>query len=169
MLLSLSTVGALASLFVILVRVPALSTTKLDELVGALRGGLRSPCCFAVMALLGQPDVHGLSSKQPAGRTVPRSGRLCRTRLEHGFLENPKVARSSSQALSSSVGQHGGAIDTTTNTIYLTGSIDTYVFALGPAAVPEPASIVLLATGPLGLATFRRSQTPSAKRRFPNL
>ena len=61
------------------------------------------------------------------------------------------------------------AIDTTTNTIYLTGSIDTYVFALGPAAVPEPASIVLLATGALGLATFRRSLTPSAKRRFPNL
>ena len=38
LLRTVSAVGALASVFVILVRVPALSTTKLDELVGTLRG-----------------------------------------------------------------------------------------------------------------------------------
>ena len=47
----LSAVGALASLFVILVRVPALSTTKLDELVGTLVGTAVA-LLFAVTALL---------------------------------------------------------------------------------------------------------------------
>jgi hypothetical protein len=48
---ALSAVGALASVFVILVRVPALSSTKLDELVGTL-AGTACALLFAVMALL---------------------------------------------------------------------------------------------------------------------
>lgn len=48
---ALSAVGALASLFVILVRVPALSSTKLDELLGTL-AGTAVALLFAVTALL---------------------------------------------------------------------------------------------------------------------
>ena len=44
-------VGALASLFIILVRVPAMSTTKLEELMGTLEGTAVA-LLFAVMALL---------------------------------------------------------------------------------------------------------------------
>jgi hypothetical protein len=48
---SLAAVGALASVFVILVRVPALSTTKLDELSGTLQGTAVA-LLFVVVALL---------------------------------------------------------------------------------------------------------------------
>ncbi len=52
MLLSaMSGVGALASMFIILVRVPALSTTKLEELMGTLEGAAVA-LLFAIMALL---------------------------------------------------------------------------------------------------------------------
>jgi hypothetical protein len=48
---SLCAIGALASLFVILVRVPALSTTKLEQLMGTLEGAAVA-LLFAVVALL---------------------------------------------------------------------------------------------------------------------
>ncbi len=48
---ALSGVGALASMFVVLVRVPALSSTKLDELFGTLQGAAVA-LLFVIMALL---------------------------------------------------------------------------------------------------------------------
>ncbi len=51
LLTSLAGIGALASVFIILVRVPALSTTKLEELMGTLEGTAVA-LLFAVMALL---------------------------------------------------------------------------------------------------------------------
>jgi hypothetical protein len=48
---AMAAVGALASLFVILVRVPAMSTTKLEALFGTLQG-VAVALLFAVMALL---------------------------------------------------------------------------------------------------------------------
>jgi hypothetical protein len=48
---TLAGIGALASLFVILVRVPALSTTKLEELMGTLQGAAVA-LLFTIMALL---------------------------------------------------------------------------------------------------------------------
>jgi hypothetical protein len=47
----LAMVGALASVFVILVRVPALSTTKLEALFGTLQGTAVA-LLFSVIALL---------------------------------------------------------------------------------------------------------------------
>ena len=51
LLSSMCGIGALASLFVILVRVPALSTTKLEALMGTLEGAAVA-LLFAVVALL---------------------------------------------------------------------------------------------------------------------
>ena len=48
---SMAAVGALASVFVVLVRVPALATTKLEELSGTLQGTAVA-LLFVVMALL---------------------------------------------------------------------------------------------------------------------
>ena len=47
----LALVGALASMFVVLVRVPALSTTKLEALFGTLQGTAVA-LLFSVIALL---------------------------------------------------------------------------------------------------------------------
>ena len=43
--------GALASVFIILVRIPALSTTKLEELVGTLQGAAVA-LLFVILALM---------------------------------------------------------------------------------------------------------------------
>ena len=51
LLCALSAVGALASVFVILVRVPALSSTKLEELFGTLQGEAVA-LLFVIVALL---------------------------------------------------------------------------------------------------------------------
>jgi hypothetical protein len=47
----LAGIGALASVFIVLVRVPALSNTKLEELMGTL-AGMAVALLFMVMALL---------------------------------------------------------------------------------------------------------------------
>ena len=48
---SMAAVGALASVFIVLVRVPALAMTKLEELYGTLQG-MAVALLFVVMALL---------------------------------------------------------------------------------------------------------------------
>jgi hypothetical protein len=48
---SMAGVGAVASMFIILVRVPALATTKLEELSGTLQGAAVA-LLFVVVALL---------------------------------------------------------------------------------------------------------------------
>ncbi len=44
-------VGALASVFIILVRIPALSTTKLEDLVGTLQG-VAVALLFCILAIM---------------------------------------------------------------------------------------------------------------------
>ena len=65
---SLSFIGALATLFVILVRVPAFSHTKLEELVGTLVG-MAVALLFVVLALLVNLTymVHRTYSSRSAG------------------------------------------------------------------------------------------------------